>query len=314
MTKNPENRVKTTAWTELSCSVPAEAAEAAADFLMGLSAGGVTIDNRFVDAFSPTEIEEATRLTLRCYLPPEIDPEPALESVREFLKLQETIFGITLPEPESVVVREEDWAGSWKANFHTTRVSDRVVVKPSWEPYEPLAGDIVLEIDPGMAFGTGTHATTRLCLQGVDRFFAACPQAGEARMLDVGTGSGILAIAAVKMGGAAVGIDIDQEAVTVAEENAALNGVLGTAAFSCTPLEEVPGTYGLVVANILAEELVKMAPRLTEKVAGGGLLVLSGILVEKEGLVEAGFRSLPLDLVATEREGEWSALTYRRRP
>jgi ribosomal protein L11 methyltransferase len=186
------------------------------------------------------------------------------------------------------------------------------VIKPTWEEYQKLPGDLVIEIDPGMAFGTGAHPTTRMCLESMERicFNESGGKLPDA-VLDVGTGSGVLSIAAALMGATQItAVDIDPEAVRVTQENLELNGVENVVTASTTSLGDLKGEYGVVVANILAEELVRLSAQLTSKVAQGGWLILSGILTEKVEFVCAGFPGLAL--VENPREAEWSCLTFRK--
>ena len=196
--------------------------------------------------------------------------------------------------PVVVPVVEEDWANAWKAHFQPLVISPRLTVAPPWEA-QP--GDLVIE--PGMAFGTGEHPSTRACLAAVDAYAApggAC--------LDVGCGSGVLALAAAHLGMRAVGIDNDPEAVRASAENAARNGL--RVAFSETPVADVAGTFELVVANLFAEVLVSMAADLRRLTAGH--LVLAGILAERAPKVEAAFAGMRL--VARQPAGEWVSLVY----
>lgn len=204
-------------------------------------------------------------------------------------------------------VADEDWKEKWKEFFHPTRVGERIVIRPSWEAYEPRPDDVVITLDPGQAFGTGTHETTRLVLMEIE----ARVRGGEA-VLDVGCGSGILGIAALSLGAASVAaVDVDPVAVRVSEENARVNGVRLRA--STTPIERVEGRYELLLANIRSPILIPMAAELAARLAPGGALVLSGLLVEEEAQVRAAF-----DAVATfdgrRVEKDWLALTYRVAP
>jgi ribosomal protein L11 methyltransferase len=304
---------KNRCWTEISCEVPEEAVDVVADFLAVLTGGGITVENRFVDAFSQAEIEDLPRKTVKGYLPPEAGVEGVREELETFLRSSQGLFPEERFGPVSVsTVSEEDWAGTWKLNFTATRIGERIIVKPTWEEYSPLAGETVIDIDPGMAFGTGTHPTTRLCLRAVEEFFSNHPGLPQPKVLDVGTGSGILAIAAAKMGGEVTGIDIDPEALETAAQNADLNGVATGISFSPAPLEELCGGYDLILANILAEELVRLATSLVERLRPSGVLVLSGILSEKDPLVLSGFEKFPLTHVRTDHEEEWSGIVYRR--
>jgi ribosomal protein L11 methyltransferase len=169
----------------------------------------------------------------------------------------------------------------------------------------------VVNLDPGMAFGTGAHGTTRLCLETLAELFAGSDP--PHRVLDVGTGSGILAIAAAALGAQRVlACDIDPEACQTARENVLLNGVAQRVEITDKPLAQLEGDFQVVLANILAEENVRLADELTRRVAAGGHLVLSGILREKEDLVAAGFASLPLRGPIISRQDDWSCLHYRK--
>ena len=182
-------------------------------------------------------------------------------------------------------VPEAEWRDAWKKYFHVTRVGRRTVVVPSWERHAAAAGEIVIDLEPGMAFGTGTHASTRLVLEELERLADA--GAAPARVLDVGAGSGILAIAACKIWPAAraVAIDVDPVAVRQCAENCEGNGVGARVASSETPVEAVEGTFPLVLANIQAHVLRAMREALVART--GGVLVLSGLLTTQvEGVVE----------------------------
>ncbi|MDP6933581.1 MAG: 50S ribosomal protein L11 methyltransferase [Myxococcota bacterium] len=195
-------------------------------------------------------------------------------------------------EPEWVEQVEEDWAVDWKAQFRAIRISERLVVAPPWEAQE---GDLVIE--PGMAFGTGEHPSTRACLEAIDRL--ASPGMS---CLDVGMGSGVLALAAAQRGMRVRGVDIDADSVRTARANADRNDLV--AEFDDTPLGQVGGRFDLVVANIYAEVLVQLAPDLQRVL--GGRLVLAGILQDRAGLVEEALRDLRL--VQRSTDGDWVCL------
>jgi ribosomal protein L11 methyltransferase len=206
---------------------------------------------------------------------------------------------------ELAEVPDEDWGEGWKKDFKALDVG-RVRVRPSWIDAPPPPGSVEVVLDPGMAFGTGTHPTTSLCLAALSDLLAARP---GATVLDVGTGSGLLAIAAHKLGARRVAAsDNDPVAVEVARENARRNG----AALELTgaAVDEIAGTFDVVVANILANVLVELAPALAARVAPGGVLLLSGILGPQEeevrrAHVEAGLQALG---DGDRRDGEWSLL------
>ena len=307
-------------YAEVTCRAPAAAVELLSSFLVELSGAGVCTENREVDTFSVEGLDDGRDAAIRAYFPANETLPLQVERIACYLaKLTAANPGWSFPPPEVTLISQEEWADSWKEYFKPFRVGERLVIKPTWEEYATREGDQVLEIDPGMAFGTGSHETTKLCLETIEGIcrrggvFAGREYQAPVTCLDVGTGSGILGIGAVRLGIASVtAIDIDPEAVAVAVTNADLNGVTDRMAISTTPLEQVAGTFGVVVANILAEELVRMAPHLVERVAPGGFLILSGILTEKEPLVVDGFTPFGLHLLPPTRDGEWSCLVYRR--
>lgn len=301
--------MSTTRWVEITCTIPELLTEDLSNFLLELTGNGVSIENRIVDTFDIDDLADEPVKNVKCYLPDNEGLPGLLAEIRTFLAAPE-YNGI---EPMIILLKEEDWANSWKSNFKPTRIGQRLVIKPSWEDFTGKAEDIILELDPGMAFGTGTHATTRLCLEALEALmFEKPPQAEEHTVLDVGCGSGLLGIAAALLGAKkVVSIDIDPVAVQVTNENAAINRVTPLIHASETPLEHLDGCFSVVLANILAEALVSMRSALTARVAPEGALILSGILVEREEFVRAGFADQPLTLSAVTREDEWCCLIFR---
>lgn len=205
-----------------------------------------------------------------------------------------------------VMIAGDDWKHAWKAFFKPVRIGQGLWVRPSWERIDVAPGDVVITLDPGQAFGTGTHETTRLCLREVERLTEA-----RMRVLDMGCGSGILALAALRLGaGSAVAVDTDELAVRASLDNAKLNGVEARLSAALAP---PPGehAFDLVLANIRAPVLIPMAAALGAHLAPGGALLLSGILAEEREAVEAAYRDLELE--RTSSDGDWVALTYRGR-
>ena len=204
-------------------------------------------------------------------------------------------------------VPDQDWGEAWKQGLSAFRVG-RVHVRPSWVRGAAPRGAAEVVLDPGMAFGTGTHPSSALCLRALDEFLAARPGAS---VLDVGTGSGLLAIAARKLGaGRVAAIDNDPIAVEVARENSARNGA--AIEVGGAPLSRVRGRFDLVVANILANTLVDLAPSLSAKVAPGGRLLLGGILAGQAEEVRRAFQARGLVSRADGRDGEWVLLAMER--
>ena len=209
-----------------------------------------------------------------------------------------------------IVPLEDDWRERWKDFFHASRVTDRLVVRPPWEPMEgKRPGDLEVVIEPGMAFGTGTHETTRLCLKALDRVVRE-----GVTVLDVGCGSGVLSIAAAKLGAVrVVGIDIEQESLDATLENAAQNGVASRIEASLTPLDDVPGTFDIVAANILSSILLGLRDALVRHTRPGGVLLLSGIPDDDRLEVLAAFtEGAELTLGHSHQLSNWVALELWR--
>ncbi len=308
------------AWYQVSCNVPMDIADSVAEYLADLSGCGVCTENRNVDAFSPDEIPLLQKTTITGYFPVPCPIEDHLARLESFLVASTEPHASVLPPVlTKSIISEEDWANSWKDLFKPLETGRRLLITPSWLPPEQPVERIVITIDPGMAFGTGGHETTRLCLECVEKIADSRPElflaesGASAPMLDLGTGSGILAIAAAKMGATTVdAVDIDPQAVKVATENCILNQVEKQVRCCSTPIEQLGSGYGIILANILAEELVRLAPAIMERLSGDGELVLSGILAEREDYVIEGFRPYPLELVQSSAAGEWRCLHYSR--
>jgi ribosomal protein L11 methyltransferase len=202
---------------------------------------------------------------------------------------------------------EEDWAESWKAFFWPEKIGRRVVVKPTWRSYDPQPGDLIIELDPGMAFGTGTHPTTRLCVQ----FLEEHVRGGES-LLDVGAGSGILMAAAHKLGAVPVwGIDIDPVAVEITGENLALNGVpeQDRRVFAGDLARDVDRQFDLVVANILSEVILSLLDQIPGVLAPGGIFICSGIIDENAPGVLAKMRAMGFDILEVKTLDGWTAIS-----
>ena len=217
------------------------------------------------------------------------------------------LYGLTPPDPMCSTMNDEDWATSWQQYFKPFAIIPSLVIKPSWESYESRPEEQVIEMDPGMAFGTGQHASTKLALDFIHDCFQDNP---PKTVLDVGTGTGILAMAAVLFGaGEAVAIDNDPEAVRVATENINNNNLQQTISTSATDLINIAGSFDLICANIVHDVLVDMAPTLARLLAPGGRLVLAGILRgrQEENIIKV-YRELNISLLRAAHEEEWVSL------
>lgn len=300
-------------WLEIACDIPVEYSDILSAYLTELSGSGVCMENLNVDAFSHSEIIHAPIVTIKAYFNSADDIDERMSDISKFLKqLAADHPDLAVSEPVLSEVRSEDWSTSWKANFKPLRVGNRLLIVPSWEDADVQPDDIVLQLDPGMAFGTGGHETTRLCLELLEQIMKDATTDTPLSVLDLGTGSGILAMAAVKLGAAPVlAVDIDPLAVEVARDNLAINNMADKVECNTTPIESIGSKFDVILANILAEELVRLAPHIISCMNTGGRLVLSGILAEKESFVRDGFSRYPLEYLETRCDGEWIALLYR---
>ncbi|MBI5420496.1 MAG: 50S ribosomal protein L11 methyltransferase [Deltaproteobacteria bacterium] len=304
-----------TRWKSITVETRREAVDALTHFFLSRGSLGMAYDERLfgphgdpADPLPPPE--ETTNLT--AYFPWEADLHDLKKAFLDFLPVLAESFG---PESGAFVSAAEitdfGWAEKWKEHFKPRKIGGRLVVKPSWEPYASAPGEIVLTIDPGQAFGTGSHETTRMCLQLLEDLFEA--PAAPRRVLDIGTGTGILGIAAAMLGASFVlGIDSDPKAVEVAAENAKANGVEDRFESSFAPLSTLDGAYDLVLANLLAEILIDLKQGIAARCAPGAHLILSGILTEKCGWVEEELEAEGIRTVRRKTDDQWSALLMRR--
>jgi ribosomal protein L11 methyltransferase len=235
----------------------------------------------------------------------------AVEEIGQRLLSLPDLHGCSPASMQVSGLQDEDWNKKWKSFFQPISITDRLVIKPPWRDYHARPGEVVVELDPGMAFGTGTHPSTRMCLRVIDEYV---PEMGPgARMLDVGTGSGILAITAAKLGlRDIIGTDIDYTAIRCAGKNAEANQVADRIAFSTDSLGKVAGSFELVVANILPHILIDLRDALIDHSAQGGRIVLAGILNEKAASVQEAFAQ-KVDFVRRLDEEEWCCLVFEKR-
>ena len=212
---------------------------------------------------------------------------------------------------EDIIVDDADWKDKWKEYFKPVRITDRLVVKPTWEEYEPNDGEKVIQIDPGMAFGTGTHETTSLCLKLMEKYLGDEPQDKE--VLDVGCGSGILSIAAALLGCRSVtGVEIDEDAVRVAEENVELNGIGDRVEILQGDLTEgIESKADIIVANLMADLVMTLSKSAKEHLKDGGIFISSGILLEKKDIVSDAVKKAGFEIIEIAEDGEWCAIAAR---
>ena len=302
-------------WYELAVDVDAEAVEAVSELLArhGFNQG-VAIDEPYVQEGDGDNLAiDLTRpFTVRTYVAADDFRQETIEEIRQALYYLGTLRAVG--DLRVTALKEEDWANAWKDHFQVHRIGRRVVVRPPWRDYQPADGDVVVDLDPGMAFGTGLHPSTRLSVQGVEEVV----RPGDI-VLDVGTGSGILAIAAAKLGAARVdAVDVESVAVRATQENAERNQVgdrIAVALGSVGPGQPFEGRrYDVVLANIIARILVELAASIVEQTRPGGFIVLAGIIASREAEVVSAYRALGTAIVTRRQEDDWVSLVLRREP
>lgn len=287
-------------WLEVSVAADNEAAEAVAEVLSRYAYRGVVIE-------AGPEGWNAGPVVVRAYLPADDQLRTNKRRIEEALCHLDWIRSVSVPSFRPVA--EEDWVEAWKEQLSVLRIGRRIVVRPSWRDYAPEPGDVVIQLDPGMAFGTGLHPTTQMCLLALEELM--CPGAA---VLDLGTGSGILAIAAAKLGaGRVLAVDRDPVAVKTARGNIVTNGVQGTVGVVRGSLGEVSGSYDLVVVNILAKVIVEMMREgLATRLRPGGRLITAGIIADQESEVVAALEQGGLTAVERQRREDWVCLVANR--
>lgn len=306
------------AWLELSVEADLEAIETISEILGRVASGGTTVEPAFdlVDEGLGARVDPTRPATVRGYVPAR-DPaaaEAAAVQVAEALGHLQA-FGLrAIGEMRTRIVHEEDWAAAWKAYFPVLRIGRRIVIRPTWRRHRRAPDDVVIAMDPGMAFGTGLHPTTRLCLAALEPL-ADDGRLTGARVLDVGCGSGILAIAAVRLGAAtALGVDTDPIAIEATTANARRNGLVRRVRARVGSLPSGEPPFDVVLANLIAGVLVPLAPALRAELAPGGTLVASGIFIDRESEVRAAFEAAGLAVTGRMAEGEWVALEAASAP
>jgi ribosomal protein L11 methyltransferase len=279
-------------WLELSVEVAPDAEEAVADVLRRHVRGGVSIEGG-----------EAS-VVVKGYLPADGD----LARRRRALRRQLAVLALS-SALRSHWLSEEDWAHAWREFFPILRVSPRLLVCPTWRSYRPRQGEAVIRLDPGMAFGTGQHPTTLMCLRALEELLRP-----EMAVLDLGTGSGILALAAAKLGAASVlARDIDPQAAAVARENVRLNALEAVVRVEEGGLDDAPRpAFDLAMANISAAVIVEMAPALAEVLRPGGALIVAGFSAESAERVSRALTGTGLVVERALADSDWRAFIARR--
>ena len=302
-------------WLELTVQTHPEAVESVSELLNRYTTGGVAIEQpiELIDEGQEFRVLAGLPVKVHAYVPIDGSEEAARQRVAEGLWHLSSLGPRFVGDLQTRVVHEEDWANAWKDYYHVTHIGQRLVIRPSWREYVPKNDEVVLELDPGMAFGTGLHPTTRMCLEQVERRVRPGMQ-----VLDVGTGSGILALAAVKLGAEHVYcIDNSSVAVESALANAGINHlsdrvqvVLGV--LDESEAERLAGQYDLVLANIIARVIGSIASNLARVLAPGGTLITSGIIEDRRHEAEDPLLASGLKLIDQVTVDDWVTLILQK--
>jgi ribosomal protein L11 methyltransferase len=299
-------------WLEVSLRVNGEMAEAVADVLARFAPSGVAIESTAIEDQIEGEGYPIGPLRVCAYIPMDDGIDDTRQRIEEALWYLGRIQ--SLPSPEFKNIQNENWADAWKKHYHPIPIGGRLIIVPAWLD-SPDETRIPIRIDPGMAFGTGTHPTTQLCLEMLEDY---TPIGGD--ILDIGCGSGILSIVGIKLGAArGFGVDIDTDAIPSAERNAAANGVANQVFFSLGSVVEVKsGVFEiqqapLVLANILAHILKRLLDTgLGDLIAPGGVLILSGILEEQVPNMITRLKVHDLHVLEQKQIEDWVAIAVKR--
>ena len=306
-------------WAEVSVDTSHEATELVSEILQELGAAGVVIEdpallNEYIrsglwDYTDLKESEETEVVRVKAYWALDEELEGKLQNLSERLaSLAQHGIDKGAGAVSWKAVADEDWAETWKAFFHTEKIGARTVIKPTWEEYEAKAGEIVVELDPGAAFGTGQHATTSLCIRALEELVRP-----GMTVFDVGTGSGVLAIVAAKLGAKRVeAVDFDPVAVRIARENVRQNSAEDVVRTERSDLlKSVEGEADLIIANIIADIIVRLFGEVKGALAAGGTMLLSGIIEDRlADVVEAAGRH-GFSVEKIEQEKGWAAIIVK---
>ena len=263
----------------------------------------------------------ADAITITLYFEDDEEGQQKLDEAKALLDSLKADPGTDVAYETAATGDDSEWLYKWQEHFRPTKVGERIVVKPGWEDYEAADGELVIEMDPGMAFGSGLHETTSMCIKALEKDLgdgserAYDPSRYPIKVLDVGTGTGILAMAAVLLGAdEALGIDIDDEAVRVANENIAKNGLEGRISIMRGNLMDgIDYEPDIIVANLMADLVMMLSPAAAAQLRPGGLYITSGILDIKEEVVKKAIEDAGFDIIEVLSDGEWRAIAAARR-
>jgi len=304
-------------WLKVEITAPSELMDALGNFLeetgaQGVFSESVVISSDTNDFPEPVGDEEI----IKAFFPVDVRSDKRLAAIRHYLKSLEEIFPDSKPPAMATeTITDPDWGEQWKKYFKPIRVCKNIVVKPTWERYTPASRDIVVEIDPGMAFGTGQHASTRLCMDAIEDIILKDRSVTDWKVLDVGCGTGILGITAAKMGAQdVICVDNDPKATQIAAENVRINAVENCLRIFNKDAAAISEPRNLIIANLTSKLLIKIHALLARLLMPGGYLIISGIVEQDMPAIEEHFCALPLVKHNVLTEKEWVCYVLKKMP
>ena len=308
-------------WCEISIQTSHEAVELIAEIFRDLGASGVVIEdpelvNDYITSgkwdYTDIPIAKETEVVVeKAYLPVNGELEGRIQTLQQEIKVLESRGVNTAPAVLTTAeLQDEDWSDTWKQYFHTEKPGERVVIKPTWEEYAPQGDEVVIELDPGAAFGTGTHATTSMCIRQLEKLVKP-----GMTVFDVGTGSGILSIISAKLGATNIqAVDYDDSVLKIVEENLEQNNVQDIISVAQSDLmQNVHGKAELVIANIIADIIIRLFDQLDERLEQGGTLLTSGIIEDRIEDVLAAAEEHGYGVVERLENKGWACITFKRK-
>jgi ribosomal protein L11 methyltransferase len=293
-------------WLKIEIVLHPDLSDALSNFLMETGAQGVSQERGDLQDGTGFQ-EDILQETMKAYFPHDVRVDKRIEALQSYVnELMELFPGLPRPEWHTEWIVDADWGEAWKKYFKPLRVTKNIIIKPTWERYSPGGHDIIIEIDPGMAFGTGQHPSTRMCLQAMEDLILQDRTARSWRVMDVGAGTGILGIAAAKLGaGKVICVEIDKQAAEIAGENIRTNGVEDKVDVIYQDVTTIHETFDLIVANLTAKMLIKLRAHLISLLKRGGVVVMSGIIEQNREDMEHHFFAEPFVVQRTITEKEW---------
>jgi ribosomal protein L11 methyltransferase len=292
-------------WLEIRITLPETLQEEAGIFLTGWSGRGVVLEDEEETANSPRQT------AIRTYFPA---ADFTADNRRDLLEYLDKLvsLGYRIGELQQRLIEEEDWERAWQVHFKARRLTRRFVVKPPWEEYLPVPGDVVLTIYPGMAFGTGRHPSTWLCLQALEEVTHDWSPELAPQVLDVGTGTGILGLAAAHLGAKVLAIDLDPEALAAVRDNIRLNELQNLVRADDIPLAAIRQQFDLIFANLTTPDLQSLAEALAGRLRPSGYLIISGFLIKDLPPLLDRFLAQGLTSQKSHQKDDWAALVLKR--